>query len=97
MVCWVAGTLCVAHTKPLSVVGLTAKNRHWLICVDATLSIPESKMNPKLKEIAWHATVLDQNGQEQSFDKEAFARMIVRECAGIAKQDGDILKEFGVE
>ena len=54
-------------------------------------------MNPKLKEIAWHATVLDRSGQEQSFDKEAFARMIVRECAGIAKQDGDILKEFGVE
>ena len=54
-------------------------------------------MNPKLKEIAWHATDFDKNGQEQSFDKEAFARMIVRECAGIAKQDGDILKEFGVE
>ena len=54
-------------------------------------------MNPRLKEIAWHATDFDKNGQERGFDKEAFARMIVRECAGIAKRDGDILKEFGVK
>ena len=54
-------------------------------------------MNPKLKEIAFYATEYDKNGQEQSFDKEAFARMIVRECAGIAQQGGDILEQFGVK
>ena len=89
--------MCVAHIKHPSVADLTARNWHWPTCVDVTLSIMEFKMNPKLKEIAWHATDFDKNGQEQSFDKEAFARMIVRECAGIAKQDGDILKEFGVK
>jgi hypothetical protein len=61
------------------------------------MKIVYNKMNLKLKEIAWHATVFDKNGQEQSFDKEVFARMIVRECAGIAKQGDDILKEFGVK
>jgi hypothetical protein len=61
------------------------------------MKIVYNEMNLKLKEIAWHATDFDKNGQEQRFDKEAFARMIVRECAGIAKQDGDILKEFGVK
>jgi len=56
--------------------------------------------------MAWHATDFDKNGQEQRFDKEAFARMIIRECAGLADQGDvhqtynlgeEILKAFGVE
>jgi len=86
----------VAHTKHPFRADLKPKRPRWPTFAVVTLYILEFKMNPKLKEIAFYATEYDKNGQERSFDKEAFARMIVRECAGLAQQGGDILEEFGV-
>jgi hypothetical protein len=59
-------------------------------------------MNERIKELIKQATECYSNGQERTFDKEKFAELIVRECAGLCdindKEQGDILREhFGVE
>ena len=43
-------------------------------------------MNKRIDELAKQATMYYSNGQERSFDKEKFARLIVEECAYHARQ-----------
>ena len=63
-------------------------------------------MNERIKELIKQATECYSNGQERTFDKEKFAKLIVRECANQVdwilaeggKTQGDLIKEhFGVE
>jgi hypothetical protein len=83
MVCWVAGTLCVEPTKHLSVVGSTAKNRHWLICVDATLSIPEfNTMHQNVDNlIIKFAEILDRDPLDQMEDTYSILRIFTEAIA----------------
>jgi len=67
-------------------------------------------MNKRIKELIDQATTIEEHGWGASyanFDKEKFAELIVRECAGLmdgrrieygnCKDGRVILKHFGVE
>jgi hypothetical protein len=65
-------------------------------------------MNKRIKKLAEQAMVLDDDELfvREVFDKEKFAELIIRECAIICKESGDvpavlvsedILLHFGVE
>ena len=43
-------------------------------------------MNERIQELVEQATICYSNGQERTFDKQKFAELIVRECAGIASE-----------
>ena len=64
-------------------------------------------MNERIRELAKQATECYSNGQERTFDKEKFAELIVRECAGVGYDasyyecalnvSNKIKEHFGVE
>ena len=61
-------------------------------------------MNKRIRQLAEQATTIEEYGwgaSYENFDREKFAELIVRECAGIAhgsdQPSGDIKYYFGVE
>lgn len=61
-------------------------------------------MNERIRELIKQATECYSNGQERTFNKEKFAKLIVRECAQRVdywesrqgEHTEDLLKHFGV-
>lgn len=57
-------------------------------------------MNERIKQLALQATEYMQHGfttQETYFDKEKFAQLIVRECAGLLEKEAESSHDEGTD